>query len=505
MASLLLVDVDNLLSYAHRATGSRAVQGCLERFTTITPQRLDDPACVVVCALNTASVFARDFSLQDLSSLAAKLAARCVVNPRVVAVEILLTLTMPEAADDALGRALQWAASANATVRTEHVFLLSNDRGLRRLLGPQSSSLNSHLYWARLKTPGQRQLPTARIPQNTLPEHPGWLLLDQPELAAAASLSPVQPPLADRTLRAVADLVERQPGWLTQLGPTLRSHRGADRLQRLLQNQTTLLSCHEDERVEHHGSTAPRTHLPAGQLGPSSLGPGALVLSTPEARHILRTRLPEPFVQQTRSLCEVRVRDQGLPDESLLHAGRDSMPSPLEPVTLDLFPTPNSIVAALRAPSPPTNWWVFWREKHLATTIKYNELAATSVSLARPLRGLLGQFFVTSIDGRPELVCRSPLRAVERVKLLASAAPRAIVQASNLDADPEEPCAFLALGRGWKHGDEVECVAIQHVEPHVLRDLSGLGESQVRALLRLPLIVALQSLKGAPLRAERSR
>lgn len=528
MATLILIDVDNLLPYGARPpadqarsstpltqdrppAGQEAVRGCFETLGPLLPTFRKDPRCVVVCALNTVSVRTRRFSLGDLRMLARGAASRCIQKAQVESIEVLLALNMPEAADGALLRAISWAADPVGAILVHEILLLSQDRALREAIPGTKTPLQQaqgrtslHACQIRPRTPIQRALPSPRPTVGTLPATSGWLALNNPALAGAVAALP--PQASPKDLVDLANLVEQHPAYLSQFGPTLCSHRGAARLSLLLDGKPTL-ACHEDDGLEHLGEKPASAALRTGEgdLARSSLGHGAVTLSTPGARHVLRTSLPGHFLRDVFPLSRRRIQDNHLPDEHLLGVGHEARTGIKTALQFAFLPGTGGVRCILTAPddgSVPASWWVFQKKdpgkQGLSTTIKYQApVSRANLLMSTRILGVAGNMVTADIGERAELVCRSPLRVGEVVNLDRNAARNELVLASNTAVAGGEPCAFLALGRSWTRGQEVEAVAIQHADAHLLR-AHGLSDEEIRHLRRLPIVIPLQILGDLP-------
>jgi hypothetical protein len=502
MASLILVDVDNLLPYQQPLpVGQAAVTACFATLGAVPPLGRLDPSCVVVCALNTVSVRTRRLNLGDLQMLARGLATRCIQNAQVKSIEVLLVLNMPETADGALLRALHWAAEPSGAIEVREILLLSSDRDLRNALPGASSPLwsGSRSAWRiPLKSPISRKLPAPRSPAGTLPVASGWLALSEPALAEAAATKP--PQVSGKTLLNLANQVEQHPAFLTQIGPTLRSHRGASRLALHLSGKPTTLACHEDDHLEYLASQLSPPRTGEGTIETCSVGHGAVAVLTSGGRYVFRTSLPWHFLKATYPLSGHRIQKNHLPDEHLLGVGHETMTGIHKALPFSFVPSSGKIRCIMGNPERgeyPPSWWVFHRNENLSTTVKYQELSTTNITLRRPVDDVKGTMVTAEIEGMVELVARSSLRTGELVELGMDAARGELVPATNLDVEGGGPCAFLTLGRPWKRGARIKAVAIQHAEPHLLQ-AHGLSNQDILHLRRLPIVIALQILADLP-------
>jgi len=198
------------------------------------------------------------------------------------------------------------------------------------------------------------------------------------------------------------------------------------------------------------------------------------------------------------------MQSSSMPDDLLLDVGVQKMTGLSRTHTFEFSQFPANLRCRLHEKpeedaTPPDAWWLHakGRNNKLAATIKLNDAFHAGVLGQRTLRQVSGQFYPTIANGVPELLCRSPLQ-VGRVVRLRENAARGTLALATSEETPALRCAFLAVGRGWKAGEQVSCVAIQHAPLADLRRLTGFSDGDLKHLRRMPIVVPLDVLGDDP-------
>jgi len=406
MATLLLIDLDNLLPYSsEQASPSKKqlIDLCLRKISG-HPLRVADSKTVVVIAMNLASITTRKLSLELLDQLMARIAARCIQKVNEISREILLVLSMPEAADLALLRSLRMAAEPKGAVSVNELVLVSNDAGIRASFQCSFQPQGGSFWHARLPRPVPRSSVGTREAHGVLGEHPGWRVIDSVSLAQAASSRTVQ--CTADSLLALANAIQKEPALLTQLGATALSHQGSARLRSLLSRGPARLLCHEQERIEFLGAPVPPFRLDQTTLELSAAGHGTVALVSPLSRAVVFSKIPWYLLTRTASHCVRSMQSSLMPDSLLLDVGAQRMTGLSRAHTFEFRQFSANLRCMLHEKpeqdaTPPEAWWLHAKGHggKLAATIKLNDAFHAGVLGQRIIRQVSGQFYPTITNG----------------------------------------------------------------------------------------------------------
>lgn len=288
---LVLVDFDNLRGGQPRP---------LSKVWVPELAALNDPAAAVVAfAMNLESVD-EHASFAELAIFAERIASS-MARSALRGFEVALTLPIKEAADVVLERLLMKAPTSAHEGHVVAVHLLSEDKGLRRQIGDklskryQTRDTRTAKSWlfdhdARGKgKPLKRRGPSPGMPSfgRGAPSDPHQAIMSRELIGQLGGRSVDIPEGA--SLVAIAEAAARRCGLLTQVGPTLQSLRGIERLRQIADGRhPTLSPCEPDEGLEVCADSPTAGEYTSPQ--PSTLGPGAVRFCSPPAT--IFTRLP---------------------------------------------------------------------------------------------------------------------------------------------------------------------------------------------------------------------
>lgn len=275
MRGLILVDLDNV-------AGPYGLRGLVELAAAAQKKVPDVREWRVAFALNTSTPGEHGVTLASLREAGSALGATGD------ATEIALALTMPQTADVLIARLARWAPSDDAAGPYQAAILLTGDQDLADSLGEERYENSSH-GWLRSEDGITTlwRMPEAGKPARREPPPPAKTHEPKrPELEQAYTLPVMEPSHASwaamRTpdvdgaleLEQLANLLDAEPWLLSQLGATLTSVRGIDRLTRLGGSSSHLGGVCPEDGVEVRG------HLPRPRIGESpvaaSVGIGAV-------------------------------------------------------------------------------------------------------------------------------------------------------------------------------------------------------------------------------------
>ncbi len=435
----------------------------------------------------------------QVRSLVAPYASKVVVEP-------VLTLTMPEAVDAALLRLLGGTASPEAVGPFKALYLLTRDRGLtakmRSVLESASPSYvpGTSMYRWILREPIPREFvgPAARPLTPPAPSlSPVVELLDDLPKCAAGRLRPAQCP---GSLQVLAEVVDRHPWLLSQIGLTTNSVRGVARMRRYVEHvvlggDVPHLEANPDDGVEigvgpFDALWSPPSSAPFAE--PASVGHGAISLQWPPggslARVTARTWLPPWLVCACTGSDTplVPTAEGALVDDLALviaRLGRTSIELPDSPRAKVRFrAVPDGLECKLDDPFDEL-WWSDYRPRARAT--KRRKVTGLDAAAMCPVPA--GDVDVLAHWLVDRLVLASPLAA--RTTLQVDAPIDAGTIGSAYDASGLV-CAVLAT-RGPITG-AVRCTSIQKLSRTHVRaelDVAGLADDLAEHLLGLPLVL----------------
>lgn len=469
---LILVDLDNLRrGMFTRGPLPKPVEGPFTSETWLEPRpQADDhlppvegskPACVVVFAMNLETAADRDIEFDTLRAFGQRLA--CVVTKASLAgSELVLTLPVKQSADKALERLLRHAPLPEHAGMLESVHLLTEDKGLRdsihNELGKKFTldrrSKDFVWAWARdgkSKGASRQHLTRPRLVSavdDAAPTDPAQAI-DTPTLVAWAGGRPVgiRP---GTMLQELVALLQRRPGLLTQVGPTVTSLRGIERMERLARGGRPLLGpCDAGDGLELCDEDVADGDY--SQPSESSLGPGAVRLGHPR-RATVRTLLPPAVVTAVESKLRVGHRRTLLDGWALTGVSLAKLSSST-PLKVRLCRKGLDLQAEITSPfgEPLRAWWMRKTE-----TWDKHKIAGLGTMLS-------GTFTVHAIPGviedapRQELVVRTPCSGDVMVEL------RAPLQSHMISAGKVGAQEVAVLGRADHRapGAAVKCAPIQ--------------------------------------------
>ena len=523
---------------------------------------------VVVFGCNTATVCRRRLSFDRVRFVARRLARLVDApsgtsssrTPDPVSIEIVLTLTMPEAVDAALVRMLGNAGAAEtAGSDFRQVLLVSDDLGLRRDVFWGLSRQRPWLNPARKAAAGAlgrsvwrfdvasrpliRSFPReANVTEKPCPASTGpVVVIDRPELAAWAARQRLQP---TGKLPDIARQVTIRPAVLTQVGLTRATVRGVDRLRRRAASPGApilLGACDPTDGLEYCVPASRRRADPAArrqvQVLPTALGPGAVRLhcaDPPDLVNTLTTRLPLWVVRGAAQAGELGALRMGWPavdDEKALAAVRSEVAPANEQVTVRLSAVrvdrtdrsdqgtgspprscgPDSLArrglgAQIERPgdSPPRAWWVVVHphaDRHsdldARAKLRVEDAEVAAVLPKNAIDGIAGYPAVTC-DGLGIVLRGAVGREVEVIAdALAPVPANTIVPGTDRNA---RRVAVLALGGSLPPRWRGNCACIQDLDPAALVEQSRrvFSADVLEKLQRFPLLVPIEPHREAP-------
>lgn len=489
--TLILVDFDNVMRELRAATdllpssapgGGNAWMVGGEGIAVPT-RTSETPTCVVAVALNTESACdVGDAIGPHLLRLAGHL-AHFVAGAPTVGIELGLTLAAPQSADALLLRLLASSPRVGHDGAFHQVCLLSEDRGLVAAVADaltgwaRRDDAVGFTRWDGAAAITRHAPPAPRRPRcaaASVDDARRGILVADEALALWAAGQRVDLS-ADLGLVGIARRCRAAIGLLSQVGPTLASIRGMERLvAALLRNELDIGACDRRDGLELRPVTAPPdTYLPGV---PSRLGPGALRIE--DARSTVRCRLPAAVM---RIAARTVVRTGGEVDmqATLEYAKPDVFGS--DPVAVDFVVGGKDLVArvATRRGEAPTAWWVRGisakadpRAKELAFLVRSGAVKTVGARCAVAVHG-----------EHREVILRAPLPTTPVL------VPRRI--------GPEElgrgeaggnVFAVLAPSRGLDAGSH-ECVPIQDVRRHAFDATHRRLGARLADLARFPIVI----------------
>lgn len=484
MRALLLVDIDNVLE-----RGSEDPTHDFAQQASKAVRRLQECGPVtdvaVACAFNTNSVYDYELSFEGLRKLGSHF--RDALGAREGHTEIALALTMPQTADVLLRRLMTQAPRQEWSGSYDLVVLFSGDVGL-------SADIGDHLArcawvrvlqerwagtaWARGSDgrPAIRQPPArCRSGSGTAPSLDAVTveIRGGDAIAQWAGQRRVDCPL-NISLHDLAQLVDRKPWVLSQLGATKTSLRGIARLERLPSDHPVLLApVSPKEGLEVPGMRdLPRTGTTARE---ASVGIGAVRLLEPGAT--VSTRLPVQVLE-------------ALPGDIPLSGGRVHDHRPLQrvqfgaalgedPVQVQFRRAGDTLVAKVvdDAARQPKAWWA---DKYSASSEQRIPGAGTLVSEGFACWGVPVR---SSLGGNTLLSLGAPARGPVRIRPLRPIPEHGLgLCVEEPDSAGRKPMALLAL-------QPVLPDAVVSAHPLDRLERSGPLVGLPEGLWRLPLLV----------------
>lgn len=469
---LILVDLDNLRRCVFtRGPLPQPVEGPFTSDAWLEPHPQGDdrpppvdgsrPPCVVVFAMNLDTAADRDIEFDTLRDFGQRLA--CVMTEAFLAgIEIVLTLPVKQSADKALERLLRHAPLPEHAGMLESVHLLTEDKGLRdsihKELGKKYSldrrSKDFVWAWARdgkSKGAPRQHLTSPRLVSavgDAAPTDPAQAI-DTPALVAWAGGQPVGVP-PGTTLQELVTLLQRRPGLMTQVGPTVASLRGIERMERLARGERPLLRpCDAGDGLERCDEDVVNGDY--SQPSESSLGPGAVRLGHPRCATV-RTLLPPAVVTAVESKLQVGHRHTLLDGWALTGVSLAKLSSST-PFKVRLCRKGLDLQAEITSPFGESlrAWWMHKTETWDKHRIKALGTVLSSTFTVHAIPGVVE-------DALPrELVVRTPCRGDVMVEL------RAPLQSHMISAGKVGAHEVAVLGRADHRapGATVKCAPIQ--------------------------------------------
>lgn len=460
--ALILVDLDNVLPEGGLPELVEDCRPVLEKHRGVAG------TCVTAFAFNTDTALTERLDFGALRSAARGFAD--AIGARTHALEVGLTLTMPQTADVLLARLVERAPTQAGAGDLVFGALLSKDRDLEHALhaafgASRSGWLRAHRGWPLSAWRGERGV-LHRVAES--PKTPkGRELLD----LTASYTEPVgrahtvhvaeRPVDADQgELVALAQLADDDPWILSQLGATKGSLRG---LGRALDATMPLGVVCADDGIEIRGER-PRPST-VTRAEPASVGIGAARF--PDERATLPCRIPVEVLSHAASVrlegrrgVFVRPTLQGLPLERRLSSSA---------VNVRLQGTRRGLVAKVQMSSTaqPSVWWISGDRR---TESEW------TVAGARDL--VPGTVWTRGVAFRPDgrtrsrLALRTELEEGERVRVERPVGAGTIGQAYTIPTyGKARPIAVFA--RRHVPAGELDVVPIQcsHHAPDELTDL----------------------------------
>lgn len=461
--------------------------------STWGPASAGDEA-IVVLALNSVQAARGWDSLQSealgVAHRAAHVARRRPAGK--IAVEIAITLPMPEAADHALLRLLDQAPGGHLGP-FEEIWLLTGDTWLSSAtcarLGPcwdlarhneggillrRFRVRNTRSAWMR-KGPEPDGLPVAptRAPQSPT------IVVDSPEDALSVAALPVQGPVGFPVL---VREVDQHPSLLTQIGVTTTTTRGVERLARQVSSPSpcAIGPCSAGDGLELEREPMPIATLVPGSANVLDGGTGAGAVRFEWGEDVValtaRTRLPVGVLRAAQAGSFTAIGSQ-LPDDQLLR----QLGTGVSECRVSFVKGPPGRIGCLIDCDPseqqaPAWWW----DGGGRTTAKFYCIASRIM--------VQGQ---VSASGQParmgrELIVRSVLAAGASVTPQHDGRPGDLLCARDGGG---APAALLVLTGSVSAGMPVQVEPIQARGAAALIRLLGKHGPELR---RLPLVVPLE-------------
>lgn len=372
---LVLVDFDNL-----RGTDSRPLS---EFYVPDLAGSVSAPT-VVAFAMNLNSVDEHT-TFGALKALAERIAAT-MTGGTLLGFEVALTLPVKETADVIIERLLLKSPAPAHEGLLAAVHLLSEDNGLKRHVRARVEKKKYQCHRSRTEMsctfdgkgkPLKRKRPpvgTSSLGRMT-PSDPHQAILDAELIERHGGLRVDIPEGA--TLAMVAEAAGQRCGLLTQVGPTLSSLRGIDRLAKLATGRPPTLSpCAPDEGLELCAEVPPAGDYDSPAL--SSLGPGAVRFASPPAT--VSTLLPHSLLEVATP--PFAVAEGRLLDAKVLEALDPAALSKTDVVEVTFEGPANELRAEVyRQFSHPLPTW--WREANGKTRSKIDVRGPDFPSTAR--------------------------------------------------------------------------------------------------------------------------
>jgi hypothetical protein len=503
--TLILVDLDNLVVGWARQHGGRLPLPLAPRRAggdwledddgsgAGPAPRLDEKVETVVVLAVAARTVAKarsGLSYAYLRRLAARLVAFAGASPA-HAIELALTLTMPQAADVALERLAREASSPETAINYDELWLVSGDWGLARHFGrlgrpiPWRSATSCSVNAWRLAEPARRSFSAAphAVVAPVAPPLAWSRRIETAAHAAWAARQPVQAPPGD--LKALADAVERWPGLLTQVGATRTTVRGVARAMPLAGGAPPLIgTCAPGDGLELRGDGVRQPATSPGPASPAAVGIGAAYF--PEAGVTARTRL-----------SDAALNDLGVADVTLVAGTRASAAVDDRALLADVpdgAPFGRECQVGLR-----------WSGRHLVATVGRPPLSDATAWWWASWRSAMGArsvLYLEELAGRIVVGWRGPVAArmcrLGDDVVLRAARPlqRGTVVVEHPQSPGEIHCGYLGREQvnvlaldGGAHG-AVACRPIQAVSvAELVRRLPILTADEHARLRMLPLLV----------------
>lgn len=368
--TLILVDFDNVVHDLRAATdllpsASPSSDGTwlLGGEGIAVPTTVSEtPTCVVAFVLNTESACEAGDGIGTHLALVARHLGHFVARAPSVGVELGLTLNAPQSADALLVRLLAKSPRAGHEGPFHEVCLLSGDLGL-------SDAIEAVLEgWQRVGgshgcprwtagVPITRRAPAdprrPRCAAASVDDTRRGILVGDEALALWAAHQQIDVP-ADEGLASIARQCRDAAGLLSQVGPTLASVRGMERLTgALFRRVLDVGACDRNDGLELRPVIAPPDTYLAGVA--SRLGPGALRIE--EVSSTARCRLPTAIA---RMATRVVVRNPGEIDigATLKYTQADVLAPDHD--TVDFVARGKDLVVKVvsRSGEAPARWWV---------------------------------------------------------------------------------------------------------------------------------------------------